>query len=108
MRDLSGESASWARQQFQGASTGDARRTVRLVNMATRAADRPAGKISEVCYRDSERQGAYDFLESDHVDVSSLVLAMGQASSRAVAAESFAFVAIDGASITLTDRGRSK
>jgi hypothetical protein len=76
--------------------------------MATRAAERPAGKISEVFYRDSERQGAYDFLESGHVDASSVLLAMGQVTARAAAAESVAFVAIDGASITLTDRDRRK
>jgi hypothetical protein len=76
--------------------------------MATRAAETPAGKISEVFRKDRERQGAYDLLESGKVSVVALLSAMGDATGFRAAAEPFAYVAIDGASITLTDREQTK
>jgi len=76
--------------------------------MATRAAECPAGKISEVFKKDKERQGAYDLLESNKVSVNAVLSAMGHATATRAVAESFAYVAIDGASITLTDREQTK
>lgn len=102
------EEAAWAREEFETLRTGDRRRAVRLVNMATRAAQSPAGKVSEVFSRDKERQGAYDLLEGGRVSVDAVLLAMGDAAATRAAAEVFAYVAIDGASITLTDREKAK
>lgn len=102
------EEAAWAREEFETLRTGDRRRALRLVNMATRAAEKPAGKVSEVFSKDKERQGAYDLLEGGRVSVESVLLAMGDATARRAAAEGFAFVAVDGASITLTDRDKTK
>jgi len=79
-----------------------------LVKMAARAAERPAGKVSEVFADDKERQGAYDLLESGRVPVNAVLSAMGEAAARRAAEHPFAFVAVDGASVTLTDRGRRK
>jgi len=100
--------AAWALEEFETLETGDRRRALRLVNMASRVAERPAGKVSEVFKKDSERQGAYDLLESGKVSAEALLLAMGDAAATRAAAEAFAYVAVDGASITLTDRARAK
>ena len=70
---------SWAREEFGGIQAGDVRRSLRIVQMATRAAERPSGKISEVFAHDSERQGAYDLLETGKVPVASLLSAMSDA-----------------------------
>jgi hypothetical protein len=102
------EEGGWAREEFETLQVGDRRRALRWVNMATRAAERPAGKISEVFKKDKERQGAYDLLESERVSVDAVRLAMGDATATRAAAEDFAYVAIDGASITLTDREQTK
>jgi hypothetical protein len=61
------QARGWARKEFGHAELGDARRTERLVRLASRAIARPGGRITEVCESDAERQGAYDFLESDRV-----------------------------------------
>lgn len=104
----SAEAREWAREEFETLQVGDRRRALRLVNMATRAAERPAGKVSEVFKKDKERQGAYDLLEGQKVSVGAVLSAMGDATARRAAAESFAYVVIDGASITLTDREQTK
>jgi hypothetical protein len=104
----SAEARGWAREEFETLRVGDRRRTLRLVNMATRAAENPAGKISEVFKKDKERQGAYDLLEGKKVSAEAVLLAMGDATAMRAAAETFAFVAVDGASITLTDREQTK
>lgn len=105
---LRGEQAAWAYEQFGTAVVGDKRRTLRLVSMAARAAQRPSGKISEVFSEDRERQGAYDLLESGRVDVSVLTHAMGSAAARLASSVPLSYVAIDGATVTLTDRARTK
>lgn len=100
--------AAWARGEFETLRTGDRRRALRWVNMATRVAERPAGKVSEVFSRDKERQGAYDLLEGGKVSADAVLLAMGDATAARASAEAFAYVAVDGASITLADREQSK
>jgi hypothetical protein len=72
--------------------------------MAARAAQRPSGKISEVFAEEKERQGAYDLLEEGHVSSDALLLALGETAAARAAAEPFAFVAIDGSSLSLVDR----
>ena len=99
MRQLHGIEAEWAKECFGHARLGDTRRTARLVNMATRAAQSPSGKISRAFGEDSECQGAYDLLESNLVDPSALVIAVGEATARRASLEPFVFVAIDGSSL---------
>lgn len=108
MRQDNSEQAAWANDEFGHAELGDSRRTLRVLNMATRAAQRPAGKITDVFTKDKERQGAYDLLESVRVDARSLSLAAGQAAARRASRESYAFVAIDGSSIAPTDEKGGK
>jgi hypothetical protein len=102
------EESVWAREQFGDAQLGDSRRIGRLVNMATRTAQAPSGKVSEVFAADKERQGAYDFLESVHVEAPALTTAMGRATARRAAHEPFCFVAVDGSSVSLVDRFKAK
>jgi hypothetical protein len=108
MRQLQGERAAWALEEFGRAELGDRRRTARLVQMATRAAESPAGKVSEVFANGAEQQGAYDFLECKHVSTNALVKAVGICAAERGAAERFAFVAVDGSSLTLADHAKGK
>jgi len=108
MRRLNCEEQRWAEQQFGHAALGDSRRNARVVRMAARVAQRPAGKVSEVFKDDAERQGAYDLLEGKQVSVDSLMAAPAVTTAERASHESFAFVAVDGSSITLTDSAKSK
>jgi hypothetical protein len=108
MQLLKGAESVWAREQFGDVRLGDSRRVARLVNMAARAAQAPSGKVSDVFATDRERQGAYDFLESRHVDATALTTALGQATAQRAASESFCFVAVDGSSVSLVDRFGTK
>ncbi|MDC0745995.1 IS4 family transposase [Polyangium mundeleinium] len=109
---LDAETASsaeaWAAEEFGHADLGDPRRTRRLTRMAAQAVLYPSGKVSEVFQVDAHRQGAYDFLESRHIDVGAILEATGLATARRCAKEMFVFVAIDATSLTLTDHNRSK
>jgi hypothetical protein len=76
--------------------------------MAATALARPGGRVSDVFIDDAERQGAYDFLESDAVHADALMAAMGEACGRRCAEHRFVFVPVDGSSLTLADRYRAK
>lgn len=108
MRREHSEQARWATDEFGHAVLGDGRRTLRVLNMATRAAQRPGGRITDVFSSDRERQGAYDLLENKLVDASALSCAAGQTAARRAASEAFSFVAIDGSSISPTDETGGK
>jgi len=108
MRRSTCEQERWAWEAFGHADLGDSRRTARVVRMAARAAQRPGGKVSEVFADDAERQGAYDLLEGKRVSVDALMGALGAVTAERASLDSFAFVAVDGSSITLTDRTKRK
>lgn len=76
--------------------------------MTARAVDRPGGKVSEVIKKPAELQGAYDLLEGGTVDVGALVRSHGEATAARAKGEAFVFAAIDGSSLTLVDRLKSK
>ena len=99
---------AWAEEEFGTANLGDKRRNKRLISMAERAALAPSGKVSEVFDEAAERQGAYDFLESPHVDVRDMLAAMGRAVAQRSAEDPFVFVPVDGTSLNLVDRACSK
>ncbi len=61
------EAKAWAQIEFGQAALGNSLRTSRLVMMAETAAQRPAGKVTEVFESSAAREGAYRFLESPHV-----------------------------------------
>lgn len=98
----------WALEEFGKAALGDARRTARLVGMAARAAERPAGTITSVFAKPSERQGAYDFIENDRVSAQAILESAVDAASRRASAFPFVYVPLDGTSLNLADLARSK
>jgi len=72
--------------------------------MARRAAQHPAGKVTEVFRSAAERQAAYDFLEHDHVSGEEAAQAMFTATAAAASSHERVFVIIDGSSLSLRDR----
>lgn len=98
-------SLEWARSEFGTADLGDTRRTARLVAMGAAACERPSGKVAAVFGTDREREGAYDFLESEHVDAEEVMASVAAATMRRITDEAFVFVPVDGTSITVTDKG---
>ena len=103
-----GGAAAWARDEFGATDLGDVRRTRRLVTMVTGAARRPSGKVSVVFDRSCEREGAYDFLESPHVDLAAVAGSVFDATRGRARGLETVFVAIDGSSLSLTDVAGSK
>ena len=104
----SDDAQEWAEKTFGTAKLGDRRRTARLVSMATQLARRPAGTVSAVFEEDAERQGAYDFLESEHIGVAAIISAMSGAAAADCSKDGRVLVAVDGSSLTLADRQDEK
>lgn len=97
-------SADWAQEHFGGIDLGDARRTARLVRVAASAAEAPAGTVTKVFSDDAERQGAYDFLESPHIEADALEAGAGEAVAKKCGTEARVFVVVDGSSLSFVDR----
>jgi hypothetical protein len=95
--------ASWAAQEYGLAELGDARRTARVVAMAARVAEHPAGKVTEAFPTSAEQQGAYGLLENKRVRVESLIDAAGVACALRCAGELLAIVPVDGSSAAMAD-----
>lgn len=100
--------ADWARDELFSAKLNHERRTKRAVAMLGRMAERPAGSVLDVFSTSAERQGAYDFLENPAVRPDALLASIAEATATRAAADHFAFVAVDGSSLALTDRARVK
>jgi hypothetical protein len=98
------EPTTWAAEQFGSVDLGDVRRTSRLVRVAASAARAPAGTVTSVFTDDAERQGAYDFLESQHVDPDALERGVGETLARRCATEERILVPVDGSSLSFVDR----
>jgi hypothetical protein len=98
----------WAEREFGHADLGDVRRTDRLVTMAARACDRPHGRVAAVFDNNKEREGAYDFLESEHVPPDEIMAAVAEATLKRGAGSPFVFVPVDGTSLTLVDHAKNK
>ncbi len=64
--------------------------------------------MSQVFESDSERQAAYDFLEGTSSKAAPIEQALGEACAREAASHAFAFVAVDGVTLSLTDGQRAK
>ena len=105
MRD---EATGWAREEFGDAALRDVRRTRRLIALTAAVARRPAGTVTQVLDDAAEREGAYRFLESHLVKSSALLRARHAAAARRCAALPFVFVALDGSSLSVTDRRRAR
>jgi hypothetical protein len=102
------ESNDWASEQFGHAKLGDARRVARLVAMAAQAARAPAGKVTEVFESSADREGAFKFLENAQVSAERVAEAAFEATARACDGQRCVYVAVDGSSLTLTDRAKRR
>lgn len=99
----------WAEEQFGEAALGHVARTRRLVALAARVGAHPAGTVTEVFGADAPgRELAYDWLENDDVRPAEVAAAHHRATARRSGDERFVFVPVDGSSLTLTDRDKSK
>ena len=93
----------WARECFGSVRLGDIRRTRRLVQMATSVASSPAGTVTAVFSGEAERQGAYDFLESEHVKADDLEKGVGEIVGARCAEHQELVVVVDGSQLSLSD-----
>jgi Transposase DNA-binding len=98
------ESHAWAKHTFGHAALGDERRVHRLVTMAAAVASRPAGTVTKVFTRSAKREGAFRWLENMQVDAAAVAHAAHVATARKSAGEPWVYVALDGSSLSLTDR----
>lgn len=98
----------WAETSFGNADLGDVRRRKRLVRMMAQMASEPAGRITRVFGTGAARQAAYDFVEHQSVSSEDVVNAVGMACARACRGHKRVLVALDGTSLSLTDRDGSK
>ena len=94
-----------AQAVFGDVQVADVRLRDRLVAVAAACFRAPAGTITSVFTDVAEREAAYRFVENPRVAASSLMAAQSSATAKAARAERFVFVAVDGSSLTLSDRG---
>jgi hypothetical protein len=94
---------NWGFEEFGDAKLGNGKRTTRLVKMAQGAAERSAGKVTEIFQSPADRQGAYKFFENKKIQSSDVALAAHLACARRCADEKCVFVPIDGTSLSLVD-----
>lgn len=98
----------WAREHFEQARLGDARRVARLVAVAGQVVRQPAGRVTQVFESSADREGAFRLLESPAISAESVAEASFCSTARACAAEQCVYVALDGSSLTLTDRAKRR
>src|SRR5260221_6543452 len=103
MTSISSE-ASWARATFSGL-VGDSRWGKRLVRLAMLAALQPSGQVTRVCTKSADREGPFGFLENKRIKASEVGAACYDACAEQCKGEDI-FVAIDGSSLSFTDRKR--
>ncbi len=101
------DTKEWAREQLATASFGNERRRMRCESMLRRAAERPAGRLTEVFDDAAELQAAYNFVEGS-VAPEAIVTAIAEATFRAASGEPFVYVPVDGTSLSITDRTKRK
>jgi len=102
------EAGQWAREEFGHAELGHWARTTRLVSMGAAVARNPAGKVSEVCRTDAERQAAYDLLEDPRITPLAIMTAVVLACVLRACQYPFVYVPVDGSSVNVTDRAGTK
>jgi transposase Tn5 family protein len=79
-----------------------------VIETAAQVCRRPAGRVTEAFSDGAARQGAYGLLESDAVTPDAVASGMFVACARRCERERFVYCAVDGTSLTLTDRRREK
>jgi Transposase DNA-binding/Transposase DDE domain len=103
MRRLDTDEAKWAGTEMRCAQLGDARRVARATRMLARAAELPAGKLTEVIRDKAELQGAYDLLEGGRVKPQALLASFASATFDRAIGEPWIYAVLDGSSVCLTD-----
>lgn len=93
----------WAARQLKTARFGDGRRTQRMKLMLTRAAERPAGRLTEVIKNGAELQGAYDLLEEERVRAEDLCASFAEATCSRAGEDDIMYAVVDGTAISVTD-----
>lgn len=93
----------WAEEVFGRADLGDTRRTRRLVALAAEAAERPGGKVLDVCVTSATRQGAYGLLGNDKVTAGAIQSAVTMSTALRCTGDC-TLVVLDGTSLSLSDR----
>jgi len=100
---------AWAEEEFGDADLGDARRTVRLVEMTAAASLQPAGTLTKIfANRAKELETAYDFLENSAINPDDIAAAHHATTAARCRAYSFVFLAVDGSSLRYPDRDGSR
>jgi len=79
--------ANWAVQEFAAANLGDARRTVRLIDLAQRLGARPSASLPEACGDAAALKAAYRFFENAAVSDTAILASHLQATQQRVAQE---------------------
>ena len=102
------EVTRWARNEFGAADLRDKRRTKRVVEIAARAAERPAGQVTAVVRDEAEREAAFRFLRNPRVEAAALAKSSHDATFRRCAEWKRVLVAIDQSSLGVTDRTHGK
>src|SRR5262245_21341170 len=99
---------AWAHDEFGLAQLGDARRTRRLVRLASEVAACPAGTVTRACASSASREGAFRLLENYSVRADELQRCVQQATLRRCQGSGIIFVPVDATSLQLTDRKRCR
>lgn len=99
---------TWSAEEFGSSQLGNAARVQRLIKMGAQAANSPGGKITEVFTTSGEREGAYKFLESRHINGKDIGNASHIACATRCMNEPFVFVSVDGSSLVFADPKKNK
>jgi Transposase DNA-binding/Transposase DDE domain len=99
------DAETWAAAEFGHARLADARRTTRLVAMASHLATHPAGRITSAFTEPAPREAAYRFIENSQISAAVIGEAMHRAAALRAAAYPSVIVPIDGVAFALAHRG---
>jgi hypothetical protein len=99
---------AWAWEELGQANLGDYRNKSRAVRMAAQAARTPGGKLSAVFMDRKELEGAYDLLENPRVRHTALGRGMAAACAERCVRLPFAWIVVDGTSLSLRDATGAK
>lgn len=102
------DATRFARQMFAHAELFDLRLNRSLVALVSGMARHAAGKITQIFSTSCERERAYRLLENASLTVLAVMAALTKAVANIIKQEPFAYLAIDGSSLNLTDRGGRK
>lgn len=104
---MSETAKDWAREQVAAADFGNVLRDRRCELMLRRTAEGPAGRLTEVFEDPAELQAAYKFVEGS-VAPAAIAASFADATLRGTHEGGVVYAVVDGTSLSLTDRAKSK